>query len=104
MIYKAVQTRIDQDYLNKSLHEPRDADNRGTSVVNYSDVIVKKPWGYEYLIFENDFVAIWMLQIIRKRKTSMHCHPNKKTGLVFLSGTETTSTLEGGLELNPLDV
>ena len=104
MIYKAVQTRIDQDYLSKSLPEPRDADNRGTSVVNYSDVIVKKPWGYEYLIFENDFVAIWMLQIIRKRKTSMHCHPNKKTGLVLLSGTATTSTLEGGLELNPLDV
>lgn len=103
MIYKAVQTRIDQDYLSKSLPEPRDADNRGTSVVNYSDVIVKKPWGYEYLIFENDFVAIWMLQIIRKRKTSMHCHPNKKTGLVLLSGTATTLTIEGSFELNPLD-
>src|SRR3990172_4195533 len=103
MIYKAVQTRIDQDYLSKSLPEPRDADNRGTSVVNYSDVIVKKPWGYEYLIFENDFVAIWMLQIIRKRKTSMHCHPNKKTALVLLSGNATTHHLDGGIELNLLD-
>lgn len=103
MIYKAVQTRIDQEHLSESLSEPRDADNKGTRVVNYSDVIVKKPWGYEYLIFENDFVAIWMLQIIRKRKTSMHCHPNKKTGLVLLSGTATTSTIEGSFELNPLD-
>jgi len=103
MIYKAVQTRIDQEHLSESLSEPRDADNRGTSVVNYSDVIVKKPWGYEYLIFENEFVAIWMLQIIRKRKTSIHCHPNKKTGLILLSGTATTSTLKGSLELNPLD-
>lgn len=103
MIYKAAQTKIDQDHLSNSQSEPRDADNRGTSVVNYSDVIVKKPWGYEYLVFENEFVAIWMLQIIRKRKTSMHCHPNKKTGLVLLSGTATTSTIEGSFELNPLD-
>src|SRR3990167_3313501 len=103
MIHKAVQTRIDQDYLSKSLPEPRDADNRGTSVVNYSDVIVKKPWGYEYLVFENEFVAIWILQIIRKRKTSMHCHPNKKTGLILLSGNATTYHLGGALELNPLD-
>ena len=34
---------------------------------DYSKVIVKKPWGYEYLVFENEFVAIWMLHIVRKR-------------------------------------
>ncbi len=45
---------------------------------DYSKVIVKKPWGYEYLVFENEFVAIWMLHIVRKRKTSMHCHPKKR--------------------------
>jgi len=103
MIHKVVQKKSDQKYFSKSFPEARNADNRGTSFVNYSDVIVKKPWGYEYLIFENDHVAIWMLQIIRKRKTSMHCHPNKKTGLVLLSGVATTSTLEGPIELNPLD-
>ena len=95
MIHKVVQRESDQEYLSKSLSEPRDADQKGTRIVNYSDVIVKKPWGYEYLIFENDFVAIWMLQIIRKRRTSMHCHPNKKTGLVLLSGNATTCNLEG---------
>ncbi|MCL5062024.1 MAG: thiamine pyrophosphate-binding protein [Nitrospirae bacterium] len=73
------------------------------SPVDYRDVIVKKPWGYEYLIFENNFVAIWMLQIIRKRRTSMHCHPNKKTGLVLLSGNATTYSLEGAVELSSLD-
>ena len=46
---------------------------------DYSKVIVKKPWGYEYLVFENEFVAIWMLHIVRKRKTSMHCHQKKRT-------------------------
>ena len=34
---------------------------------DYSNVIVTKPWGYEYLVFENEFVAIWMLHIVRKR-------------------------------------
>ena len=41
---------------------------------DYSKVIVKKPWGYEYLVFENEFVAIWMLHIVRKRKTSTNSH------------------------------
>ena len=70
---------------------------------DYSNVIVKKPWGYEYLVFKNDFVAIWMLQIIRKRKTSMHAHPNKKTGLVLLSGNAACSHSEGIIGLNPMD-
>ena len=70
---------------------------------DYSNVIVKKPWGYEYLVFKNDFVAIWMLQIVRKRKTSTHAHPNKKTGLVLLSGSATSSHSEGIIELKPMD-
>lgn len=61
---------------------------------DYSDVIVIKPWGYEFLIFENDWVAIWMLHIGRKRKTSMHPHPSKVTSLVLLSGEATCSHLE----------
>jgi acetolactate synthase I/II/III large subunit len=70
---------------------------------DYSKVIVKKPWGYEYLVFENKFVAIWMLHIVRKRKTSMHCHPQKRTSLILLSGNATCSHLEGSEQLNPMD-
>lgn len=55
-------------------------------VKDYSDVIVKKPWGYEYLAFQNKVIAVWMLHIVRKRKTSMHCHPRKHTKLILLSG------------------
>jgi len=67
---------------------------------DYEDVIVKKPWGYEYLVFENEHVAIWMLQIVRKRKTSMHCHPRKRTGLILLSGEARFHHLEGSIALN----
>ena len=39
-----------------------------------SEVIVKKPWGYEYLCYENEDVAVWFLHIEYNQKTSMHCH------------------------------
>ncbi|MFH1359719.1 MAG: thiamine pyrophosphate-dependent enzyme [Candidatus Omnitrophota bacterium] len=71
--------------------------------VDYSKVIVKKPWGYEYLVFQNDYVAIWMLQIIPQRRTSMHCHPAKKTGLIVLSGKAKLHHVDGALELDTLD-
>jgi len=70
---------------------------------DYSKVIVKKPWGYEYLVFENNHVAIWMLHIVRKRKTSMHCHPGKKTSLVLMSGKARFCHKEGEIELDSLD-
>lgn len=78
-------------------------DKKDNLALNYEDAIVKKPWGYEYLVFENEFVAIWMLHIVRKRKTSMHCHPGKNTGLFLLSGSATFYSLEGSIELTPLD-
>ena len=70
---------------------------------DYSKVIVKKPWGYEYLVFENEFVAIWMLHIVRKRKTSMHCHPKKRTSLILLTGNATCYHLEGAEKLKPIE-
>lgn len=69
----------------------------------YHNAIVKKPWGYEYLAFENKHVAIWILHIIRKRKTSMHCHPRKRTGLLLLSGTATFRHQDGAIDLQALD-
>ena len=53
---------------------------------NYDDVVVIKPWGYEYLAYKNDEVAIWFLHINCNQKTSMHCHTQKTTGLLLLNG------------------
>ena len=60
---------------------------------DYSKVVVRKPWGYEYLIFENDLVAVWILYLKKEALTSMHCHPQKKTSLVVLQGDAKCSTL-----------
>jgi mannose-6-phosphate isomerase-like protein (cupin superfamily) len=58
----------------------------------YRDRVVVKPWGYEFLAFENEHVAVWFLHIHPDHSTSMHCHPAKKTSLVLLSGEALLNT------------
>lgn len=70
---------------------------------DYKNIIVKKPWGYEYLMFENDYVAIWILHLKKNQTTSIHCHPRKKTSLVVLSGKVRSSTLTEWFDLNIMD-
>ena len=63
--------------------------NRGEIIqMLYEKTVVKKPWGYEYLVYQNDKVALWFLYIGHGHQTSMHCHPNKTTGLILLNGME----------------
>jgi mannose-6-phosphate isomerase-like protein (cupin superfamily) len=56
-------------------------------MIDHTTVIVQKPWGYEYLAYQNADVALWLLYISPNEKTSMHCHPTKSTGLVVLNGS-----------------
>jgi mannose-6-phosphate isomerase-like protein (cupin superfamily) len=71
---------------------------RGRGVVqeaqpeHYQDRVVVKPWGYEFLLFENASVAAWFLHIGRDHSTSMHCHPNKMTSLTLLGGRALCNT------------
>lgn len=69
----------------------------------FNHVIVKKPWGYEYLMFENVQVGLWCLHIKAGAKTSLHCHPDKKTGLILLSGEAEIRFLNDSLKLKPLN-
>ena len=71
--------------------------------MDYSDVIVKKPCGSEYLCYRNEEVAIWFLHIEKDKETSMHCHPNKNTGFVVLEGKAKLSFLRNSMELEGLD-
>lgn len=70
---------------------------------NYNTNIVKKPWGYEYLVYENKDVALWFLYIAPEQSTSMHCHPKKTTGLVLLDGEAEISFLADKRQLKSLD-
>ncbi|MEI7527734.1 MAG: thiamine pyrophosphate-dependent enzyme [Elusimicrobiota bacterium] len=62
---------------------------------DYSKAVVRKPWGYEYLIYQNSSVAVWVLHIKKGHATSIHCHPGKKAAHIILSGEAVCSTLEG---------
>ena len=53
----------------------------------YDKKIVSKPWGYEYVIYRNkNDLCVTCLHIDYNKKTSLHCHPTKKTGFILLDG------------------
>ncbi len=70
---------------------------------DYSAVVIEKPWGHEYSIFKNDRVDSWLLFIKPGHRTSMHCHPAKKTSMVLLGGEGAVSTLDEKISLKPGD-
>jgi mannose-6-phosphate isomerase-like protein (cupin superfamily) len=70
---------------------------------NYKDIVVKKPWGKEYLIYQNKNLGIWYLHIEKDQQTSMHCHPKKNTGLVVLDGSAEVSFLKNKISLKGVD-
>jgi len=54
---------------------------------SYINKVVIKPWGEEHVCFHNKKkLGITLVKIKPKHQTSLHCHPNKKTGFVILSG------------------
>jgi mannose-6-phosphate isomerase-like protein (cupin superfamily) len=63
--------------------------------------ISDKPWGEEYLIYENEDVAIWHLTIKPGKQTSLHSHPKKKTGLIVAGGAAEVCFLNSKHNLLP---
>jgi mannose-6-phosphate isomerase-like protein (cupin superfamily) len=55
-------------------------------IVDYKNKVCVKPWGYEFLVFQNTKVAIWYLTMKKGHSTSLHCHFKKNTILIVLSG------------------
>ena len=68
---------------------------------NYDINIVEKPWGFEYLVYQNEEVALWLLYIRNTHSTSLHCHPKKTTGLILLDGQIEVSFFNQVNRLNP---
>ena len=53
----------------------------------YCNKVVYKPWGYEYVVYSDlNRLAITFVKINYGHKTSLHCHPQKKTGFIILDG------------------
>jgi len=71
--------------------------------MDFSKILVKKPWGEEYEVFNNEDISLWHLIIKPGHKTSLHCHPKKKTGLIVLDGHARLDFLSGYNDLQTLD-
>tara|TARA_Y100000590_G_scaffold467999_1_gene648933 strand:+ start:4592 stop:5335 length:744 start_codon:yes stop_codon:yes gene_type:complete len=71
---------------------------------NFKNLIVKKPWGHEYLFFSSPEVSVWILKILKNHKTSMHCHTNKKTSLILVEGKANLYSLNGKIKIESGDV
>lgn len=97
MIKKLTQSLLDKKYIE--LRSPI----AHTTSVDFSKLVVSKPWGHEYLMLSTPQVETWSLFIGHNKTTSMHCHPRKKTALVVLEGTALFSSLNESMELSHLD-
>lgn len=87
-------TQNDIDLL--ALHKKNDV-NEETTSFDYLNKVVSKPWGYEYVLYEQLDFSAWLLCLEVNSSTSLHCHPNKDTVLILLSGELQIETL-GGVE------
>jgi mannose-6-phosphate isomerase-like protein (cupin superfamily) len=55
--------------------------------IDYKNKVNEKPWGKEYLAYQNKYIGIWILHINKDQETSLHCHFKKDTILMPLYGT-----------------
>jgi len=62
----------------------KNLNKKNKDIPKYKKVI--KPWGSEYSIYRNNISSVKLLKINSKQKTSLHCHPNKKTGFLLIDG------------------
>jgi hypothetical protein len=72
-------------------------------MLDFSRNVVRKPWGHEYLVYDNKLVSGWILKIDAGKETSLHAHEHKVTGLIVLDGTVRVSFLHNGEVLTALD-
>jgi mannose-6-phosphate isomerase-like protein (cupin superfamily) len=99
MIYKVYPSLNDFENLSRLRVESSEFAN----TFDYKNIVVNKPWGYEYLWFQNDNVAIWFLYIKKDNGTSLHCHARKRTSLIVLDGEVECTTLDDKYRMRTLD-
>jgi len=99
VIYKVYPSLNDFENLSRLKVESSDFANN----FDYRNIVVNKPWGYEYLWFQNEAVAIWFLRLTPGQSTSLHCHTKKRTSLIVLDGAVQCSTIDDKYQLNTLE-
>jgi len=99
MVHKVYPSLNDFENLSRLKVESSDFAN----TFDYRNIVVNKPWGYEYLWFQNEKVAIWFLYIKKDNGTSLHCHAKKRTSLIVLDGEVQCTTLDDKYRMKTLE-
>lgn len=73
----------------------RDRDRPISTDRGHLDRLIRKPWGSEFRVYDDDLTDVWSLHIRPMHRTSLHCHPHKRTALLCLEGIGTLSTFSG---------
>ena len=71
--------------------------------INYLNKINDKPWGKEYLVYQNKYIGIWILHVNKEQETSLHCHFKKDTILMPILGCFKINLFENYKILNVLE-
>jgi len=98
-IHFLMPSKHDLSLIPEERVNPTDEKNE----LNFKNLMVSKPWGEEYLLFENADAAIWILKISPDNCTSFHAHPNKTTSLIILDGQARCKTYTNSYNLNVLN-
>ena len=76
------KTNDEEEICCKSLVKKRENSKK----IDYFNKVNDKPWGKEYLAYQNEKIGIWILHVNQDQETSLHCHFKKDTILMPLYG------------------
>lgn len=77
-----LKTKEESGLCNQSVIAKRENSKK----IDYLNKVNDKPWGKEYLVYQNEHIGIWILHINKEQETSLHCHFKKDTILIPLNG------------------
>jgi mannose-6-phosphate isomerase-like protein (cupin superfamily) len=66
---------------------------------SYRNLIVKKPWGHEFVCCEMDNLSLLVLHIKNGHSTSLHSHSNKDTPMILAQGCVKIESLDNVYEI-----
>ena len=64
------KTPEEESICNKCYNKKRE----NSKFIDYIGKINDKPWGKEYLAYQNEHIGIWILIVNKDQETSLHCH------------------------------
>lgn len=70
---------------------------------NWTNVVVKKPWGHEVELYREGVVSVTRLHMHPGGETSMHCHPGKAAMLTVIEGECELVSLSTVYRLKPAE-